>query len=169
MLTELEAIVRILASIVLGGLIGLERALTGHSAGLRTYMLITLGAALFMVGSELMTVRFATLTPAPDPTRVASTIVTGIGFLGAGVIFQSRNRIRNLTTAASIWVAAAIGMLTGAGLFVVAVGGTLITVVVLALLPRVEDWLARRLRRPMAALRPDVIGDELERDERDRD
>jgi putative Mg2+ transporter-C (MgtC) family protein len=145
-MNELDIIIRVLAAIVLGGLIGLEREAKGHAAGLRTYMLVSLGSALFMIASELITLRYSSFAQVPDPTRIGSTVVTGVSFLGAGVIFQSRTRIHNLTTAAGIWVAAAVGMLAGTGFFLTAVSGTVITLIVLAGLPRVEAWINRRFR-----------------------
>jgi putative Mg2+ transporter-C (MgtC) family protein len=146
MMSEFDIIIRVLAAILLGGLIGLEREAKGHAAGLRTYMLVSLGAALFMIAAELLTLRYSGLAQVPDPSRIGSTVVTGVRFLGAGVIFQSRTRIHNLTTAAGIWVVAAIGMLAGTGFFVTAISGTVITLIVLAGLPRVEAWINRRFR-----------------------
>jgi putative Mg2+ transporter-C (MgtC) family protein len=143
---ELDIIIRILAAILLGGLIGVEREAKGHAAGLRTYMLVSLGSALFMIASELLTLRYIGQAQIPDPSRIGSTVVTGVSFLGAGVIFQSRTRIHNLTTAAGIWVAAAVGMLAGMAFFLTAVSGTIITLIVLAGLPRVEGWINRRFR-----------------------
>jgi putative Mg2+ transporter-C (MgtC) family protein len=153
-MNELDIIIRVLAAIVLGGLIGVEREAKGHAAGLRTYMLVSLGAALFMIASEQITLRYSGQDPLPDPTRIGSTIVTGVSFLGAGVIFQSRTRIHNLTTAAGIWVVAAVGMLAGTGFYLTAVSGTIITLIVLAGLPRVEGWINRRFR-PDGSGRPD--------------
>ncbi|MCC6626068.1 MAG: MgtC/SapB family protein, partial [Chloroflexi bacterium] len=106
--------------------------------------LICLGSALFMITGELVTRQFVTLSPAPDPTRIGSTIVTGVGFLGAGIIFQGHGRVRNLTTAATIWVIAAIGMLAGAGIYIVATTATVITLLVLTVLTRLEDWMVQR-------------------------
>jgi len=162
---EWDIVGRICAALILGGLIGAEREAKGHVAGLRTYMLVSLGAALFMVASEQLTLRYHQASPFPDPTRVASTIVTGVSFLGAGVIFQSRTRIRNLTTAAGIWVVAAIGMLAGSGFYVTAVSGTLVTLIVLAWLPRLERWINRRYRPgasadPSTGARPEVATDD---------
>jgi putative Mg2+ transporter-C (MgtC) family protein len=145
-MSELEIAGRLLTACLLGGLIGAERDVTGHEAGLRTNILVCLGAALFMVMAELLTTRYLGLSPAPDPSRIASTVITGIGFLGAGVIFQSQQRVRNLTTAATIWVVAAVGMLAGGGFLFTAATGTAITLTVLLLLPRVEGWLERRSR-----------------------
>lgn len=163
-LSDLEIALRIPVAILLGGLIGLEREIKGHVAGLRTNMLVCLGSTLFMIAGELLAARYSALAPISDPTRIASTIVQGIGFLGAGVIFQSGTRVRGLTTAASIWVVAAVGVLVGSGLYLAAVTGTAITVVVLALLPTVEDWIASRRRPglPEDTAR-DVAGEERQR------
>jgi len=142
--SETDALVRIVIAAALGATLGIEREFHDKPAGLRTYMLVAEGAALFMVGSILITQQFQGGGNALsiDPTRVASTIVSGIGFLGGGAILQSRNRVKGITTAAGIWVAAAIGLLTGAGYFVVAVGGTLIAIVTLALLAWPERWIS---------------------------
>lgn len=144
-MSDLDAITRIVVALVLGGLIGYEREVKGHAAGLRTNMLVCLGSALFMIVAECITLRFTHLNPPPDPSRIGSTIVTGVGFLGAGLIFQNRTQVLNLTTAATIWVIAAIGMLAGAGIFVVAASGTVITLGVLALLVPLEARINRRL------------------------
>lgn len=143
-MTEVDALIRLLVATLLGAILGLEREITGKPAGLRTHMLVAEGAALFMVGSLLLTNLIGPDTPNSlriDIARVASTIVTGVGFLGAGMILRSRDRIFGLTTAAGIWVAAAIGMLTGAGYFLVAIFGTAIALVTLLLVHLFEKWL----------------------------
>lgn len=137
-LTESDAIIRLVVGAVLGGLIGLERETAQKPAGLRTYMLVSLGATLFMVCSLLLgNVVAATTGDEYDPSRIASTIVQGIGFLGGGVIFASRGQVKGVTTAAGIWVAAGIGMATGAGFFLVAGVGTVVALITL----RVLAWL----------------------------
>ena len=143
-MSELDAVARIVAALLLGGLIGYEREAKGHDAGLRTNMLVCVGAALFMIAAELITARYSGLAQVPDPSRIGSTIVTGVGFLGAGIIFQSQARVVNLTTATTIWVVAAVGMLVGAGFYLVAAAGTVITMAVLTLLIPVEALIARR-------------------------
>lgn len=146
MISETDAIIRIIVAALLGAVLGFERELSDKPAGLRTHMLVTEGAALFMVASILLTQEFSGGPNAlsVDPTRIASTIVTGIGFLGGGAILQSRDRVKGITTAAAIWVAAAIGLLVGAGYYVVAIGGVLVAIVTLALLSFPERWIARR-------------------------
>lgn len=143
MISETDALVRVLIAAILGAALGLERELSDKPAGLRTLMLVTEGAALFMVGSLLLTQEFnpGANSISLDPTRVASTIVTGIGFLGGGAILRSRDRIKGITTAAAIWVAAAIGLLVGAGFYLLAVGGVAIAVTTLALLSFPERWI----------------------------
>jgi putative Mg2+ transporter-C (MgtC) family protein len=108
-------------------------------AGFRTHALVGLGSALFTVVSA-----FAFPGENTDPTRIAAQIVTGIGFLGGGVILHHRGNVRGLTTAASLWTVAAIGMASGAALYVVAVGATVLAIVALELFQRLERAFARR-------------------------
>jgi putative Mg2+ transporter-C (MgtC) family protein len=131
----LVVILRIAAALVAGSLIGFERSFHGRPAGFRTHALVCLASALLM----LVTVyQLDWMTALPieairsDPTRMAQGIMTGIGFLGAGVIFKEGLTVRGLTTAASIWVTAAIGILVGIGLYVAAALGTAATLAVLA-------------------------------------
>jgi len=140
-LSNLEAIERMAIAIVVGALVGFERERLDKPAGLRTYMPGCEGAALFMIGSPLLggQVRAAGGT-GYDPSRVASTVVQGIGFLGGGAIITSGARVRGLTTAAGIWVTAALGLLIGAGFYLVAGVATAVTLVALVALQRVETW-----------------------------
>jgi putative Mg2+ transporter-C (MgtC) family protein len=134
---QLELCARVFAATVLSGLIGFERERAGHSAGLRTHMLVGMGSALFTVLSI-----FA-FGPG-DPGRVAAQIVTGIGFIGAGTIIQRQNQPRSLhglTTAAGIWAVAAIGMACGAGLYVVGTFSTLLAIFLLGALATVSERL----------------------------
>ena len=144
-ISETEALLRVFIAALLGSALGLERELSDKPAGLRTHMLVTEGAALFMVASLLLADKFGGGPNAIslDPTRIAAGIVTGIGFLGGGAILQSHDRVKGITTAADIWVAAAIGLLVGAGFYIVAVGGVVIAVVTLAGLTFPERWLGR--------------------------
>lgn len=139
-LSDLDAITRIVLSLVAGGAIGFERERSNKSAGLRTYALVCEGATLFMIASLLLgEVARSTGSTQYDPSRIGSTIVQGIGFLAAGLIFVSDSRVRGLTTAAAIWVTAAVGLLIGAGFYTVAFSGTIATLVVLVVLQRLED------------------------------
>lgn len=128
--------VRVLAALVLGGMIGLERSFHGRPAGFRTHALVCLASALLMTitvyqGQWMVKVEIGAITT--DPTRMAQGIMTGIGFLGAGVIFKEGLTVRGLTTAASLWVTSAIGILVGVGFYFVAFLGTIATLVVLSL------------------------------------
>jgi len=157
--SEFEALFRVGVATVLGALLGLEREMTGKPAGLRTHMLVAEGAALFMVVSILLTQQFGVLNAANvrvDVTRIGSTIVTGVGFLGAGMILQARDRVYGLTTAAGIWVAAAIGTVAGSGFYIVSVFGTILGLLTLVALRVVE----RRLR-------PGSLADDVEDVEED--
>ena len=150
--TQLELALRLTAGLVLGAIIGFERELNGQPAGFRTHALVSTGSALFTIVSA-----FGFSGSLHDPTRIAAQIVSGIGFLGAGTILQYRGHIRGLTTAASLWSVAAIGMAAGAGMYVMAAVGTGLIVVILTVLDRIEDLARRRLKIPPA--RYDLPGD----------
>jgi putative Mg2+ transporter-C (MgtC) family protein len=123
-LSWLEILLRVVLAAGLGGAIGLERELREREAGLRTHMLVSVGAALFTLVSAFAWTdwQFSNASGVVfDPTRIAAQIVTGIGFLGAGAIIRQGLSIRGLTTAATLWVVAAIGMATGAGFYTAAV------------------------------------------------
>ena len=137
-----EAFVRLALAAVLGGAIGLEREFRHKPAGLRTNMLIAIGSALF----SILSVDLGAGAGSPD--RVAAQVVTGIGFLGAGAILRSGDHIHGLTTAATIWVNAAIGMAAGLGSYTVATVAAAITLVVLALLPWLEKFVEKRRGHP---------------------
>jgi putative Mg2+ transporter-C (MgtC) family protein len=125
-----NAAVRLLSAALLGGLVGLEREASDQAAGLRTHIAVALGASLFGVISTLGFLEFdqerANSTIQADVSRVASNVVVGIGFLGAGVIFRQGNTIRNLTTAASLWAVAAVGLACGVGDITTAAVATLV-------------------------------------------
>ena len=122
---------QILLSLLLGGVIGFERERPNKPAGLRTHMLVSAGTTAFTLASI-----YGFTTDAPrDPARVAAQIVSGVGFLGAGTIFRSGSEVRGLTTAATIWLVAALGMLVGVGMYWLAVLTTLLSALVLRFLP----------------------------------
>jgi putative Mg2+ transporter-C (MgtC) family protein len=140
-------IMRLLLASALGGLIGLEREVHGRPAGFRTHLLVSLGACLFTVAS-IEFYRFfgnfsGTMPVGVDPGRIAAQVVTGIGFLGAGAIIKERASVRGLTTAACLWVAAAVGLACGSGMYAAALVVTILAVVSLLLLKRVENRLRR--------------------------
>lgn len=141
MLETPDVILRIAAAAALGGLVGFEREISDQPAGFRTHILVSLGAALFtLVGAYTFD------EPGADPTRVAAQIATGIGFIGAGVIFQRGTDIKGLTTAASLWVTAAVGTAAGFGYWDAAIAAAVTTVVSLYVLKRVGRTFFPRIR-----------------------
>jgi putative Mg2+ transporter-C (MgtC) family protein len=118
----------------------LQRSLVGKMAGMRTYALVSLGSSLFVVVSQLVSGQFAGVTNF-DPLRVASQVVVGIGFLGAGLIVKKENNLSGLTTAAGLWVSAGIGMACGFGLYFVALVATILILLVFTVLWYIENSL----------------------------
>ena len=144
-LTYTDAAIRITAAVGIGSLLGLERR--NKPAGLRTHALVSLGSALFMFASLLLGQEALSAgNQTYDPSRIASTIVQGVGFIAAGVIFGGGGRITGLTTAASLWVTAALGLLVGAGFYWVAVMGTVAAFVVLEVFEQLESRIVRPTR-----------------------
>ena len=140
---QLDFALRLGVGLFLGAVIGFERELQSQPAGFRTHSVVALGAAIFTVVSA-----YAFTGPGSDPTRIAAQIVSGIGFIGAGTILHSRGQIRGLTTAASLWSVAGIGMASGAGLYGVAVIGTVLMLVILSLFNWAEGYARRRIGLP---------------------
>ncbi len=140
---QLDVSMRLVVAALLGAAVGLEREVHGHQAGMRTHMLVSLGSAIFTV---LSIYGFTAVpgTASPDPTRIAAQVVTGIGFLGAGAILKFGTNVRGLTTAASLWVIAAVGLAAGAGDYVVAAVGSVIAVLALGPLHELVQRLERR-------------------------
>ncbi len=124
-------LLKLVISVCLGGLVGLERQIKRKPAGLRTHMLVSMGACLFTIVS---------LQFGADPARVASGIVTGIGFIGAGTIMGSKFHVKGITTAATLWVTAAIGLAVGADMYMAALVGSVMVFLILQLW-RIEDDL----------------------------
>lgn len=142
-LSELELVGRLILATLLGFLIGLERELAGQPAGERTHALASLGAATFALIS-------VSAFPGSDPARVAAGVVTGLGFLGAGMILkEGEERIHGLTTAAGIWAVGGIGLAVGAGLYLLGVSSAILVGLLLALerLLKIDERLARRKRK----------------------
>src|SRR3989442_10037660 len=135
---RLDLLSAVLLSILLGGAIGLERELKAKAAGLRTNILICMGAALYTQ------VGMAMAGTTPDKSRIAAQIVTGVGFLGAGTILHGKGSITGLTSAATIWLVAAIGVAAGADEMTLAMGATLMTIVVLRALGWTEAYIQLR-------------------------
>jgi putative Mg2+ transporter-C (MgtC) family protein len=158
-ISSAEVVVRLLATVVLCGLIGLERETRDQAAGFRTHILLGLGAALFTLVSAY---GFPDFTEAAlesggrgvqfDPTRIAAQVVTGVGFLGAGAIIRQGIDVRGLTTAASLWTAAAIGLASGAGYYFGAAATTAVALIALYLLRGVRVYVVSRFRTAFAVL-----------------
>jgi putative Mg2+ transporter-C (MgtC) family protein len=134
---ELEMVLRLLLATFLGGVIGFQREISGKEAGLRTNILICLGSALFTVLSIYA-------FPGSDPARIAASVATGIGFIGAGVILHRMGgEVVGLTTAATIWAVAAIGMAAGAGMYYIAPATTILVLIIL-MLPHVKKFKKKK-------------------------
>ena len=131
---DYEILIRFLFAALWGGLVGAEREYRSKSAGFRTMIMISVGSCLFTILSQ-------SIGSPGNPDRIASNIVTGIGFLGAGVIFRGENRVNGITTAATIWAVAAVGMGIGAGYYRAAGSVSILMLVVLAVLPFVENFI----------------------------
>ena len=141
-----DAVIRLVFAVVLGTAIGAERELTGQTAGLRTHIAVCVGAALFGVISTLGFLEFQDVRTGvlrADVTRVASNVVVGIGFLGAGMIIRRHGEVSNLTTAASIWTVAAVGLAAGVGDLGTATVAAVLTLVYLVALRPLRRWLER--------------------------
>ena len=125
MAVDTDIFLRLVLAVVIGGLVGLEREVVHKPAGIRTHMLVCLGSALFVL---------ATLETLPEESaKIIAGVATGVGFLGAGTIFRSKSAVHGLTTAASIWVVAALGLAVGVGLYLMSLVAAVLTLLVLQL------------------------------------
>lgn len=138
--SEFELLLRVFVAALLGGAIGFDREIRQKPAGMRTHMLVAAGSALFYAAGVLILGEAAGTDLTGDVLRIPAAIVAGVGFLGAGAILRAGERVTGLTTAAGIWVVAAIGLLAGAGFFILAVGGTAMVLLIVASL----SWLYDR-------------------------
>lgn len=165
MISHTEIIFQLFLSAILGGLIGLERELKSWFAGLRTHMLVCMGSTLIMIvsqyGFEEVLVRDLVVL---DPSRVAAQVVSGMGFLGAGTILFLKNKIRGLTTAASLWAIAAVGLSVGGGLYLAAIATTLLVLIVLAGIKPLERIFSKKetAKEMKFSIQPGISLDKLE-------
>jgi putative Mg2+ transporter-C (MgtC) family protein len=164
----IEAICRLLAAALLGAIIGFERGMHGRNAGFRTQLLVALGSALAMVVSLHFAREFASANPSAlslriDPARMAYGVMGGIGFLGAGVIMRRETGVRGLTTAASLWCTAAVGLACGFGMYVVAAFATSLVVFALIVLNRLDTRIPSRASRTMIVKLPAGEADSVTR------
>lgn len=159
---RVDLLIKLAVAVIAGGAIGFERQIAGKPAGLRTNILICVGSALLMDLSVHVGEVWGQ-GPVGDPARLAAQVVTGIGFIGAGTIMQGAGTITGLTSAATIWVVAAIGLTAGAGFFVEALGATAMVMLVLGGLGRLEHGLLRLHRSMSVTIRtkPEVTEDRL--------
>ena len=162
MVSNYEILFRLFLAAVLGAVVGLEREVHGRPAGIRTYLLLCMGSALIMVVSELLFFKYEAkgLTDIlrADPGRIAAQAITGIGFLGAGVILRYKDTIRGLTTAAAIWVACAVGLAIGAGFYLFGGAVTGLTLVSLVGLKALERRLKKDWYKEMTVVARDEAG-----------
>jgi putative Mg2+ transporter-C (MgtC) family protein len=159
---QADAALRMVIAAVLGAAIGLEREIHQHPAGMRTHLLVSLGAAAFTIVGAVGFTASAGGSPV-DPSRVAAQVVTGIGFLGAGAILKYGTSVRGLTTAASLWATAAVGMAAGAGQWLLGIVATAIVLISLwplhALTDRLRPPGTRTIRVRLEARRLEALGD----------
>ena len=142
--TYLAVLLRIFAAVIIGGVLGLERGMKNRPAGLRTYMLVCVGACVIMLTNQYIFQVFGS----GDPVRMAAQVVSGIGFLGAGtIIVTRRNQIKGLTTAAGLWSAAGVGLALGVGFYEAAIVGSFAVFFVMTLLQKMDNKLHRRSRQ----------------------
>ena len=142
--TLLAVVLRIVCAALFGGLLGLEREIKNRAAGLRTYMLVCVGACLVMLTNQYIFQVFK----ASDPVRMGAQVVSGIGFLGAGTIIVTRHRqIKGLTTAAGLWAAAGVGLALGVGFYEAAIAGALAIFIVITLLQRLDNVMHKNTKR----------------------
>ena len=142
--TYLAVAVRIFVAVIVGGILGLERGMKNRPAGLRTYMLVCVGACIIMLTNQYI----FQVAASGDPVRMGAQVVSGIGFLGAGtIIVTRRNQIKGLTTAAGLWAAAGVGLALGIGFYEAAIAGTVAVFFVMTLLQKMDNKLHRRSRQ----------------------
>ena len=137
MISDGEVVLRLCLSVLLSGLVGMERTVKGRAAGFRTHILVCVGSTLIMLTGLHLFEQYRGVAHV-DPSRLAAQVVSGIGFLGAGTIIQFRDSVRGLTTAASVWASAGIGLAVGTGFYVGAVTTTFLVLVALLILARLE-------------------------------
>ncbi len=138
----IEIISRLFVALILGLIIGTERVWAHKTAGMRTYALVAMGSALFVLVSEEMVKAYMSL-PGLSPTMIVAQVVVGVGFLGTGLIFSKDNKLMGMTTATALWVSAGIGMACGFGLYKIAIIGTVLTLFIFTVLWALEEQLKK--------------------------
>ena len=143
-ITYLSIVIRIVAAFLLGGILGWEREIKNRAAGLRTYMLVCVGACMIMLTNQYIYQYYGV----GDPVRMGAQVVSGIGFLGAGtIVVTQRNKIKGLTTAAGLWTSAAVGLTLGVGFYEAAIVGALLIIVILSMMHRLDGRIRKKVRQ----------------------
>lgn len=143
MLSTKEILLRLLFALAVGAVIGTEREYTHRPAGMRTHMLVALGACAVMITGQMIFCQYYPLGATPDPARLAAQVIAGVGFLGAGTILRDGTSIKGLTTAASVWTVACLGIAIGAGLYMVGLVGVVFILITLTVFERLQNRLLR--------------------------
>lgn len=139
-----EILLRLLFAMLIGTIIGTEREFTHRPAGMRTHMLVALGSCTVMLTGQMIFCQYYPLGASPDPARLAAQVIAGVGFLGAGTILREGTSIKGLTTAASVWAVACLGVAVGAGFYEIGLIGTILMMVTLVVFERLQNWFVRR-------------------------
>ncbi len=144
----LDILLRLVCALVIGIVIGTEREFTNRPAGLRTHMLVALGASVVMVIGQLIFLQYRQFGATPDPARMAAQVITGVGFLGAGTILREGSNVKGLTTAASLWATACLGLAAGAGYYLVALSGMVFIFATLTIFEVIQNKLFHNTHGP---------------------
>lgn len=164
-----EIFISLLVAVILGAILGVERNLAGKMAGMRTYSLVSLGSALFVIISRSVVAESGALSSGIDPLRMASQIIVGIGFIGAGLVVLKGSRLTGITTAAGVWVSAGVGMACGFGLYALALfttGLTLFIFTILWIIERnyIQKMLVKNVCPPVDAV-PEILAESVQKNE----
>lgn len=143
-----EVLIRLLCAMFIGAVIGTERELTHRPAGMRTHMLVALGSCVVMITSQMIFHQYRAFGATPDPARLSAQVITGVGFLGAGTIMKEGPSIKGLTTAASVWAVACLGIAVGGGYYFLGIAGTVGMIIILVLF----EWLQEKMMHHRYAL-----------------
>jgi putative Mg2+ transporter-C (MgtC) family protein len=149
--TQLDIVFRVFVALLIGAAVGIEREYRGHAAGVRTLAMVSVGSCIFTAIGI-----FAFPGHLTDPTRIAAQVVTGVGFLGAGAIFRAEDGVKGLTTAATVWVVAALGMSVGFGLYIIATSAAVLVLIGLVVVRPLEIRFLRPPNHPMRRRQDEV-------------
>lgn len=138
-----DVLLRLLCAMIVGTVIGIEREYTHRPAGMRTHILVALGACAVMITGQLIFFQYNAYGASPDPARLSAQVITGVGFLGAGTIMREGATVKGLTTAASLWAVACLGIAAGAGYYLVAIAGMVFILITLTLFETIQNRLVR--------------------------